>query len=872
MRLSHYFLPILKETPREAEIVSHRLMLRAGMIKQQSAGIFSFLPLGKKVLDKVCTIVREEQDRSGAIEILMPTIQSAELWRESGRYEAYGKEMLRIEDRHERAMLYGPTNEEMVTDIFRTYVRSYKDLPLNLYHIQWKFRDEVRPRFGVMRGREFLMKDAYSFDLDYESAKIAYYRMFVAYLRTFERCGLTAIPMRADTGPIGGDLSHEFIVLAETGESEVFCDRSFLEFEVPGPDTDFSDAEGLTRLVEQWTTPYAATDEMHDETAWKTMTELDRISARGIEVGHIFHFGTKYSEPMGAKVAGPDGNQVPVSMGSYGIGPTRLLGAIIEASHDEAGIIWPEGVAPFDVSIINMKVGDATCDEAAEKLYQAARQGGLDPLLDDTDQRAGAKFATRRTDRHSGADGVRTARPGGRQGGVARPRQRRQEGVVAGRGAQHGFGRRDQMNATAAARPDGGGSARPFGAFERMVAFRYLRARRKDTFVSAIAFISFVGITLGVATLIIVMAVMNGFRADMLNSILGVNGHLVVRAEEGPVTNFDGLSNWLGEVAGVTLAMPVVEGEVLASGPGGAGQGAKVRGLRQADLERVPALADGLTAGTLNGFDEFDGIAVTAGLASQIGVTMGDLVTLVSPNGDDDAYSFNPNIRAFPVVAIITTGQAEFDLTTLIMPFRMAQTFFGVGGASAIDLYVADPERVGEVMPVVAGIAGQGSRLTDWRQANRSLFDALQIERNLMFMVLALILIVAALNIISGLIMLVKDKGPDIGILRSIGTSRFGILRVFLMTGSVVGLAGTLAGFLIGIVFSLNIDVLRGVFALIGGENNSLALFLSRIPAELDVTETASVVVMALLLTLLASILPAWRAANLDPIEALRGQ
>ncbi|WP_114390444.1 proline--tRNA ligase [Notoacmeibacter marinus] len=394
MRLSHYFLPILKETPREAEIVSHRLMLRAGMIKQQAAGIFSFLPLGKKVLDKVCDIVREEQNRAGAIEILMPTVQPADLWQESGRYNAYGPEMLRIRDRHDRDMLYGPTNEEMVTDIFRTYVRSYKDLPLNLYHMQWKFRDEVRPRFGVMRGREFLMKDAYSFDLDYERGKIAYYRMFVAYLRTFERCGLTAIPMRADTGPIGGDLSHEFIVLADTGESEVFCNRAFLEFETPGVDTDYSDDKVLTDLVTRWTTPYASTDEMHDEDAWQKLPEDERISARGIEVGHIFHFGTKYSDPMGARVAGPDGQQVPVSMGSYGIGPTRLLGAIIEASHDDAGIVWPKGVAPFDVSIINMKVGDGVCDEAAENLYRAAKDGGLDPLLDDTDQRAGAKFAT----------------------------------------------------------------------------------------------------------------------------------------------------------------------------------------------------------------------------------------------------------------------------------------------------------------------------------------------------------------------------------------------------------------------------------------------------------------------------------------------
>jgi prolyl-tRNA synthetase len=394
MRLSRYFLPILKENPREAEIVSHRLMLRAGMIRQQGAGSFSWLPLGKRVLDKVCAIIREEQNRAGALEILMPTIQSAELWRESGRYEDYGKEMLRIKDRHERDMLYGPTNEEMVTEIFRAYVRSYKDLPLNLYHIQWKFRDEVRPRFGVMRSREFLMKDAYSFDLDYEGARAAYNRMFVSYLRTFTRMGLKAIPMRAETGPIGGDLSHEFIILAETGESRVFCDRAYLDLPVPDAMTDFGDDAGIAAIVKEWTTPYAATDEMHDEAAWSALSVAERLSARGIEVGHIFHFGDKYSKPMGAGVTGPDGKEHDVSMGSYGIGPTRLIAAIIEASHDENGIIWPASVAPFDAVLINMKVGDLACDEACERLDTELAAAGFDILHDDTDQRPGAKFAS----------------------------------------------------------------------------------------------------------------------------------------------------------------------------------------------------------------------------------------------------------------------------------------------------------------------------------------------------------------------------------------------------------------------------------------------------------------------------------------------
>lgn len=392
MRLSRYFLPTLKETPREAEIVSHRLMLRAGMIRQEASGIYSWLPLGKKVLDKICTIVREEQNRSGAVEVLMPTLQPAELWKESGRYEAYGQEMLRVTDRHDRPMLYGPTNEEMITAIFRSSVRSYKDLPLNLYHIQWKVRDEVRPRFGTMRSREFLMKDAYSFDLDADAARLAYYRMFVAYLRTFARMGLKSVPMQADSGPIGGDLSHEFIILAETGESEVFCDKSLLDLPIPGEDTDFTG--DLSALVAPFTAGYAATEEMHDPARFEAEVPQERrISARGIEVGHIFYFGTKYSDPMNAVVTGPDGKDVPVHMGSYGIGPSRLVPAIIEASHDDNGIIWPASVAPFDVGLINMRQGDEACDAMCAQLEAKLQAAGLDVLYDDSDARGGAKFA-----------------------------------------------------------------------------------------------------------------------------------------------------------------------------------------------------------------------------------------------------------------------------------------------------------------------------------------------------------------------------------------------------------------------------------------------------------------------------------------------
>ncbi|MEK9901275.1 MAG: proline--tRNA ligase [Rhodospirillaceae bacterium] len=390
MRRTRLFLPTLKETPAEAQIVSHRLMLRAGLVRQSASGIYTWLPTGLRVLQKIAQIVREEQDRAGAQEVLMPTIQSAELWRGSGRYDDYGKEMLRITDRHDRELLYGPTAEEVITDIVASEISSYRDLPKNLYNIQWKFRDEVRPRFGVMRGREFLMKDNYSFDLDKAGAVHSYNKMFLAYLRTYARMGLKAVPMAADTGPIGGDLSHEFIILAETGESAVFCDEVLLALDTPGDDIDYeSDLQGL---VDQWTAHYAATDEKHDPETCDVPAER-LVTARGIEVGHIFYFGTKYSAPLGATVQGADGQQITLEMGSYGIGVSRLVGAIIEASHDDNGIIWPESVAPWTVGVINLKVGDADCDAACEKIYADLQAAGVEVLYDDRDERAGGKFA-----------------------------------------------------------------------------------------------------------------------------------------------------------------------------------------------------------------------------------------------------------------------------------------------------------------------------------------------------------------------------------------------------------------------------------------------------------------------------------------------
>ncbi len=394
MRLSRSFLPVLKESPADAQIVSHKLMLRAGLVRQTAAGIYAWLPLGFRVLKKIEQIVREEQDKAGAIELLMPTLQSADLWRQSKRYEAYGPEMLRIRDRHDREMLYGPTNEEMITTIFRDEAKSYRDLPRTLYHIQWKFRDEVRPRFGVMRGREFLMKDAYSFDLDEAGARQSYYRQLLAYLRTFQRMGIRAVPMKAASGPIGGDLSHEFIVLAPTGESEVFYDAAFEEFDWAQASLGYDDAEGLEALFNKVSSTYSATDETHDETRWESVPSDRRRQGRGIEVGHIFNFGTKYSAALGFKVSGPDGTMVTPEMGSYGIGVSRLVGAIIEASHDENGIIWPEAVAPWKVGLVTMRGDDEASVKAADQIYERLTGAGVEVLYDDRDERGGVKLGS----------------------------------------------------------------------------------------------------------------------------------------------------------------------------------------------------------------------------------------------------------------------------------------------------------------------------------------------------------------------------------------------------------------------------------------------------------------------------------------------
>ena len=392
MLWSNYFIPTQKEKPIDAKIPSHQLMIRSGMIKQESAGIYSWLPIGLKVLKKIEKIVREEQEKAGAIEILMPTLQSSELWSESGRYDSYGDEMLRITDRHNRTLVYGPTNEEQVTEIFRKYIKSYKSLPLNLFHIQWKFRDEVRPRFGVMRGREFLMKDAYSFDLNQEEAKLSYYKMFIAYLKTFKRLGLNAIPVAADSGPIGGNLSHEFSIIAETGESEIFCDRNLLEIGID--ENIYNSNDKILSAVENYLNFYSATDDKHDEKKFNNLvSKNNQVNGRGIEVGHIFSFGDKYSSPMKASISASDGKISDVFMGSYGIGVSRLVAAIIETSNDEKGIIWPTSVAPFLVDIINLKNKDNNCKNKCFEIHNNLAKNSIESIIDDRDESAGKKFS-----------------------------------------------------------------------------------------------------------------------------------------------------------------------------------------------------------------------------------------------------------------------------------------------------------------------------------------------------------------------------------------------------------------------------------------------------------------------------------------------
>jgi lipoprotein-releasing system permease protein len=739
--------------------------------------------------------------------------------------------MLRITDRHERELLYGPTNEEMITDIFRGSVKSYKDLPKNLYHIQWKFRDERRPRFGVMRGREFLMKDAYSFDLDAEGARKAYNRMFVAYLNLFSRMGLKAVPMRADTGPIGGDLSHEFIVLADTGESAVFCHKDLVEMAAPGPDVDWYG--DLQPLVDQRTALYAATEEMHDEAAFAAVPEGDRLSARGIEVGHIFSFGTKYSEPMKALVTGPDGKDVPVQMGSYGVGVSRLLGAIIEASHDEGGIIWPESVAPFGVGIINMRQGDAACDEACETAYKALKAAGRDPLYDDTDTRGGAKFATMDL---IGVPWQLIVGPKGIAEGVVEIKNRKT-------GERHTAPLAEviaQLSAPASQGRLMALGAGPFGTWERTVAWRYLRNKRKNGGVALIAIISFAAVMLAVFALITVMSVMNGFRAELLGRLLGFNGHVYA---QGPLLNGpdrDGVIGRIKAVRGVTQAAPMVEAQAMVIGPSQV-SGAIVRGVTPADLRGMKMISSNIKRGSLAGFGEgeYGGDIVLIGdrMARNLGLSVGDAITLISPSGPATAFGTSTREKDYTVGGIFSVGMSQFDESFVYMALPQAQLFFGRDTSiDYVEIKVADPDKAKEIKPIIEQASGPGAFVQDWMDKNSSYFNALQVERKVMRLILFFIVAIATLNIISALVMLVKNKGRDIAILRTMGASQASILRIFIMAGASIGLSGTLAGLLLGVLFCANITAIQAFVEWLTGTAVFSAdiYFLAHIPAKID--------------------------------------
>ncbi len=390
MRLSRYFIPTIREEPSEAKIISHKLMLRAGLIRQASAGIYNWLPIGLKVMKNIEKVVRKEQNLAGSIEMLMPTIQSAELWKKSDRYEGYGKEMLRIRDRNNHELLFGPTNEEQITDLIAKDIKSYKELPKIFYHIQWKFRDEVRPRFGIMRCREFLMKDAYSFDFNYESALNSYNRMYYCYLRTFKAIGLKVIPVAADTGPIGGDLSHEFIVVAETGESEIYCDSDILNIDIS--DAKYGDQISINKLIHKYNEKYSVSSDKFNINDFNANVEVEKqVKTRGVEVGHIFYFGSKYSSKLGAEILNSNSEKSYLEMGSYGIGISRLVGAIIEASHDDKGIIWPKKIAPFKLAIINLRQDHETCNNICESLYNDF-SNSTSVIYDDRNLRSGVKL------------------------------------------------------------------------------------------------------------------------------------------------------------------------------------------------------------------------------------------------------------------------------------------------------------------------------------------------------------------------------------------------------------------------------------------------------------------------------------------------
>ena len=656
MLLSKSFIPILKNNPSEAKIKSHQLMLRAGMIKQASAGIYSWLPLGFKVMKKIEAIVRQEQDKIGAQEILMPTIQSSEIWKESGRYDDYGEEMLRIKDRQNREMLYGPTNEEQVTEIFRSSLKSYKSLPQLLYHIQWKFRDEIRPRFGIMRGREFYMKDAYSFDITDEDAFYSYNKFFLSYLRTFKRLSLTAIPMAADTGPIGGNLSHEFIILADTGESKIFTDKRIFDLTSEGTNLEKSSLEQMRKKYEQF---YSVTDEKFNKDEFEKMvSEENRLITKGIEVGHIFYFGDKYSKSMDAAVDLPGGKKDFVKMGSYGIGVSRLVGAIIEAKYDDKNEImkWPLSVAPYDIALIPMiNKNDSSALEKANNINSELLKNNIDAIIDDTDENYSSKIKKMNL--------------------IGAPYQ-----IVMGKKTEGDLlefkelGKETQnlsidkiirnYNKTK--------SIQLISTLEKEITLRFLKARKKDGFLNVISIFSFIGISLGVAVLIIVMSVMNGFRSELINKIVGFNSHITVKTYDRSIDQKKIKNKNLSLISKNIFLSNSGEAIMLKNNTS---KGIVLRGYKNNDFSKLDIIKNDEFKGNKTLLKDF--ISIGNELSFTLDLNVGDEITLMSPSGVETIIGNLPKQKNFIITSIFNSGLADFDNNIAFINLNTLEEFFG---------------------------------------------------------------------------------------------------------------------------------------------------------------------------------------------------
>lgn len=851
MLLSKSFVPILKNNPSEAKIKSHQLMLRVGMIKQASAGIYSWLPLGFKIMKKIEEIVRQEQNKIGAQEILMPTIQSSEIWKESGRYEDYGEEMLRIKDRQNREMLYGPTNEEQVTEIFRSSLKSYKSLPQLLYHIQWKFRDEIRPRFGIMRGREFYMKDAYSFDVSDEEAFYSYNKFFLSYLRTFKRLALTAIPMAADTGPIGGNLSHEFIILADTGESKIFTDKRIFDLNSNDTELEKNSLQQMRKKYEQY---YSVTDEKFNKDEFeKVVSEENRLITKGIEVGHIFYFGDKYSKAMGASVDLPGGKKDFVKMGSYGIGVSRLVGAIIEAKFDDKNEImkWPLSVAPYDIALVPMiNKNDTSALDKAVNINKELIKNNIDALIDDTDENYSSKIKKMNL--------------------IGAPYQ-----IIIGKKSEGDLlefkeiGEETQnLSLTKIIEIIKNKKLKLISNLEKEITLRFLKARKNDGFLNVISIFSFIGISLGVAVLIIVMSVMNGFRTELINKIVGFNSHLTIKSYDQLIDKSKIESNDLKLISQYALFSNSGEAIILKNETS---KGIVLRGYQSDDFSKLEIIKNKNFKGNKINLEK-NNISIGNELSFSLNLKIGDEITILSPSGVQTIIGSMPKQKTFIVTSIFNSGLAEFDNNIALINLSTLEDFFGFKQEQRnLEIYLKNPKNIEKQKFVFQKVYDQ-ELIYSWADMNSSLFSALKVERNVMFIILSLIIIVAAFNIISGLTILVKNKTKDIAILKSIGVLNKSIVKIFFLIGIIIGTSATIFGIFLGVTFSLYVENLRQFLS--STFNISLfpeeIYFLSKMPSEINLNSILIISICSIFITIVVSIFPALKAAKLDPIKALK--